>query len=67
MNLNMYMDMSLEELRMLGDETLIDILNELLEIFDSMAQCFDEDLVDWLEALDDLFTRVEYVLEMDDM
>ena len=67
MNLNMYMDMSLEELRMLGDETLIDILNELSEIFDSMAQCFDEDLVDWLEALDDLFTRVEYVLEMDDM
>ena len=67
MNLNMYMDMSLEELRMLGDETLIDILNELSEIFDSMAQCFDEDLVDWLEALDDLFIRVEYVLEMDDM
>ena len=67
MNLDIYMDMSLEELRMLGDETLIDILNELSEIFDSMAQCFDEDLVDWLEALDDLFTRVEYVLEMDDM
>lgn len=67
MNLNIYMDMSLEELRMLGDETLIEILNELLEIFDSMAQCFDEDIVDWLEALNDLFARVEYALEMNDM
>ena len=62
-----YMIMSLEELKMLGDETLIDILNELLEIFNSMDQCYDEDIADWLESLDDLYTRVEYVLEMDDM
>ena len=67
MDLNMYLDMSLEELSMSGNETLIDILNELLKVFDSTAQCFDEDLIDWLEALDDLFTRVEYVLEMDNM
>ena len=67
MDLNMYLDMSLEELSMLGNETLIDILNELLKVFDSTAQCFDEDLIDWLESLDDLFTRVEYVLEMDNM
>lgn len=67
MDLNMYLDMSLEELSMLGNETLIDILNELLKVFDSTAQCFDEDLMDWLEALDDLFIRVEYVLEMNNM
>ena len=61
-NILRYNDMSLEELRMLGDKALNDIANEIMNIFNSMAQVYDESLIDWLEQLEELYTRLDYVL-----
>ena len=58
-----YLNMSSEELRLLGDKELYNLLEELVVVFDSMAQVYDEDLNDWLEELDELYTRIEYVLD----
>ena len=60
-NILRYNDMSLEELRMLGDKALNDIANEIMNIFNSMAQVYDESLIDWLEQLEELYTRLDYV------
>lgn len=59
-----YMNMSLEELRMLGDKELKYIADEIIETLATMCQVFDEDIADWLEELEELYTRIEYVLEM---
>lgn len=60
-----YNDMSLNELRLLGDKELNRIANEIMYIFDSMAQVYDESLNDWLEELDELYERIDYVLSID--
>ena len=60
-----YLNMSSEELRLLGDKELYNLLEELVVVFDSMAQVYDEDLNDWLEELEELYSRVEYVLDID--
>lgn len=65
MKLERYNDMSLNELRMLGDKKLNEIANEIMYIFDSMAQVYDESLDDWLEELEELYTRLDYVLSID--
>ncbi len=62
-----YLNMSSEELRLLGDKQLYNLLEELVVVFDSMAQVYDEDLNDWLEELEELYSRVEYVLDIDYM
>jgi hypothetical protein len=62
-----YLDMSLEELRLLGTKELISIADELIEVLDSMAQVYDESLDDWLEELEELYTRIDYVLDLDYM
>ena len=62
-----YLNMSSEELRLLGDKELYNLLEELVVVFDSMAQVYDEDLNDWLEELEELYSRVEYVLDIDYM
>lgn len=62
-----YLDMSLEELRLLGTKELISIADELVVVFDSMAQVYDESLDDWLEELEELYTRIDYVLDLDYM
>ena len=53
-----YLNMSLEELRLLGTKELIRIADELIVVFDSMAQVYDEPLDDWLEELEELYTRI---------
>lgn len=60
-----YNEMSLRELRLLGDKELNRIANEIMYIFDSMAQVYDESLNDWLEELDELYERIDYVLSID--
>lgn len=62
-----YLDMSLEELRLLGDKELMNVADELIIVFDSMAQVYDESLDDWLEELEELYTRIDYVLDLDYM
>jgi hypothetical protein len=64
-----YLDMSLEELRLLGTKELMNVADELEKVFDSMAQVYDEDepLNDWLEELEDLYTKIDYVLYLDYM
>ena len=62
-----YLDMSLEELRLLGNKELINVADELIMVLDSMAQVYDESLDDWLEELEDLYTRIDYVLGLDYM
>ena len=62
-----YLDMSLEELRLLGTKELINVADELVMVLDSMAQVYDEDLDDWLEELEELYTRIDYVLDIDYM
>jgi hypothetical protein len=62
-----YLDMSLEELRLLGTKELISIADELVMVLDSMAQVYDESLDDWLEELEELYTRIDYVLDLDYM
>ena len=62
-----YLNMSFEELRLLGDKELMNIADELIIVFDSMAQVYDEDLDDWLEELEELYTRIDYVLDIDYM
>ena len=54
-----YLNMSLEELRLLGTKELIRIADELVEVLDSMAQVYDESLDDWLEELEELYTRID--------
>ena len=41
-----YLNMSFEELRLLGNKELMNIADELIIVFDSMAQVYDEDLDD---------------------
>ena len=65
MKLERYNDMSLNELRMLGDKKLNEIANEIMYVFDSMAQVYDESLNDWLEELEELYTRLDYVMSID--
>ena len=62
-----YLDMSLEELRLLGNKELMNVADELIIVFDSMAQVYDESLDDWLEELEELYTRIDYVLDLDYM
>jgi hypothetical protein len=62
-----YLDMSLEELRLLGTKELINIEDELIKVLDSMAQVYDESLDDWLEELEELYTRIDYVLNLNYM
>jgi hypothetical protein len=64
-----YLDMSLEELRLLGTKELINIEDELIKVLDSMAQVYDEDepLDEWLEELEELYTRIDYVLNLNYM
>ena len=62
-----YLNMSLEELRLLGTKELIRIADELIVVFDSMAQVYDESLDDWLEELEELYTRIDYILDLDYM
>ena len=66
-NVERYNDMSLNELRMLGDRKLNEIADEIMFIFNSMAQVYDESLNDWLNELEDLYTRLDYVLSIDTM
>lgn len=62
-----YLNMSLEELSLLGNKELMNIADELVIVFDSMAQVYDESLDDWLEELEELYTRIDYVLDLDYM
>ena len=62
-----YLNMSFEELRLLGNKELMNIADELVIVFDSMAQVYDESLGDWLEELEELYTRIDYVLGLDYM
>ena len=62
-----YLDMSLEELRLLGTKELMNVADELIMVLDSMAQVYDESLDDWLEELEELYTRIDYVLDLDYM
>ena len=62
-----YLNMSLEELRLLGNKELISVADELIIVLDSMAQVYDESLDDWLEELEELYTRIDYVLDLDYM
>ena len=62
-----YLNMSFEELRLLGDKELMNIADELVIVFDSMAQVYGESLDDWLEELEELYTRIDYVLDIDYM
>ena len=62
-----YLNMSFEELRLLGDKELMNIADELVIVFDGMAQVYDESLDDWLEELEELYTRIDYVLGLDYM
>lgn len=62
-----YLDMSLEELRLLGKKELMNVADELVIMFDSMAQVYDESLDDWLEELEELYTRIDYVLDLNYM
>lgn len=64
-----YLDMSLDELRLLGNKELMNVMDELIIVLDSMAQVYDEDepLDDWLEELEELYTRIDYVLYLDCM
>jgi hypothetical protein len=60
-----YLNMNFEELKSLGDKELMNIANELIIVFNSMAQVYDEDLGDWLEELEELYTRIDYILGLD--
>ena len=62
-----YLNMSLEELRLLGTKELMNVADELIIVLDSMAQVYDESLDDWLEELEELYTRIDYVLDLDYM
>lgn len=62
-----YLDMSLEELRLLGTKELMNVADELVIVLDSMAQVYDETLNDWLEELEELYARIDYVLDLDYM
>ena len=62
-----YFNMSLEELRLLGNKELMNVADELIIVLDSMAQVYDESLDDWLEELEELYTRIDYVLDLDYM
>ena len=62
-----YLDMSLEELSLLGTKELMNVADELIIVLDSMAQVYDESLDDWLEELEELYTRIDYVLDLDYM
>lgn len=62
-----YLNMSLEELSLLGTKELMNVADELVIVFDSMAQVYDESLDDWLEELEELYTRIDYVLDLDYM
>ena len=62
-----YLNMSFEELRLLGTEELMNIADELVEVFNSMVQIYDESLDDWLEELEELYTRIDYVLDLNYM
>lgn len=62
-----YLNMSLEELSLLGKKELMSIADELIIVLDSMAQVYDESLDDWLEELEELYTRIDYVLDLDYM
>ena len=64
-NMDRYSEMSLRELRLLGDKELNRIANEIMAIFDSMAQVYDEDMGDYLNQLDELYERIDYVLSID--
>ena len=62
-----YLNMSLEELSLLGTKELMNVADELIMVLDSMAQVYDESLDDWLEELEELYTRIDYVLDLDYM
>ena len=62
-----YLNMSLEELRLLGTNEFMNVADELIMVLDSMAQVYDESLDGWLEELEELYTRIDYVLDLDYM
>ena len=62
-----YLDMSLEELSLLGNKELMNVADELIMVLDSMTQVYDESLDGWLEELEELYTRIDYVLDLDYM
>ena len=62
-----YLNMSLEELSLLGNKELMNVADELIIVFNDMAQVYDESLNDWLEELEELYTRIDYVLDLDYM
>ena len=62
-----YLNMSLEELKLLGNKELMNVADELIIVFNDMAQVYDESLGDWLEELEELYTRIDYVLDLDYM
>ena len=62
-----YLNMSLEELILLGTKELMNVADELIIVLDSMAQVYDESLDDWLEELEELYTRIDFILDLDYM
>ena len=62
MNMNIYSQLSMDELRLLGTKNLRELAEEIIRIFNIMDQCYDEDFADDLNELDELYTRVDYIL-----
>ena len=60
-----YMDMSLEELRLLGNKELNELADKIMIMFSTIDEVKDEETVDWIEQLEELYTRIDYVLGID--
>lgn len=60
-----YMDMSLEELRLLGNKELNELADKIMIMFDTIDEVKDEETADWIEQLEELYTRIDYVLGID--
>lgn len=64
-----YMNMSIEELKYLGDPKLKELEAEIIAIFNHIMQSdYSEDIYrEYIEALDDLYTRIDYALSIEYM
>lgn len=60
-----YMDMSLEELRLLGNKELNELADKIMIMFNTIDEVKDEETADWIEQLEELYTRIDYVLGID--
>ncbi|MBQ2407881.1 MAG: hypothetical protein II309_00475 [Bacilli bacterium] len=60
-----YMDMSLEELRLLGNKELNELADKIMIMFSTIDEVKDEETTDWIEQLEELYTRIDYVLGID--